>query len=219
MWLVASILGSEILNRDCLPENWAINYYPGHKSPSHLRLTNSFTVLETPSRYPRKVNSLGVKKHTVGAYSMLITLELSSSLLPQSTWSINWGPLPSRPWFFFFSLVATKVKLLQQICTQSSPGFSYFCVSSQLLQLPTFVPDSSGPSTLGDQDFPTLQWSNLETDLLKEVSYMDTPNSMPHIGPSAFLRSPLTDWSLWRQSGREHLLPATAGASCRTRSC
>lgn len=123
MWLVASILGSEILNRDCLPENWAINYYPGHKSPSHLRLTNSFTVLETPSRYPRKVNSLGVKKHTVGAYSMFITLELSSSLLPQSTWSINWGPLPSRPWFFFFLLSLLKLNYFSKFALRAHLAF------------------------------------------------------------------------------------------------
>lgn len=100
MWLVACgfHIMQCILNTDGLSESWAINYYPEHKSLFHRRLTNSFTVLGLQFKYPRRVYSLGVRKHTVGAYYIFITLELGSS---QSYLSYKWKTTSSKILIFF----------------------------------------------------------------------------------------------------------------------
>ena len=75
---------------------------------------------------------------------MFLNLEQScSSLPPKITQYINWGLFFQDP--DFFSLVAIQLQLFQQIWVWSLPDFSYFCVSSQLLQLPTLSLTVGGP--------------------------------------------------------------------------
>lgn len=163
---MASILGSAVLNRGCLTENWAINYYPGHKSPSHLRLTNSSAVLELQSKCPRRVDSLGVKKKAHSRCSLhthypwvklflttpeLLDREIGDHFLQDSGFlllTLNWNNLSK-----YGPELAGRFRFL---CVQSATAASYLCPLQQW-DLNPGQPRLSNPP-------------NVVTHLLKEVS-------------------------------------------------